>query len=79
MALSTVQTMLRYAQNGGYAVAAVNAENMEMVRAILAAAEEHHIREGVAVQEAQAMKQRFECRKDSQWFGWQPGQGFLRL
>ena len=40
MALVTSEKMLLDAQNGGYAVGAFNAENMEMVKAIIAAAEE---------------------------------------
>lgn len=40
MALTTVQGMLEKAQKAGYAIAAFNAENMEMVQAIIAAAEE---------------------------------------
>lgn len=40
MPLTTSKQMLLNAQKGGYAVGAFNAENMEMVQAILAAAEE---------------------------------------
>ena len=40
MPLVTSQQMLKDAQQGGYAVGAFNAENMEMVQAIVAAAEE---------------------------------------
>jgi fructose/tagatose bisphosphate aldolase len=36
----TSKEMLTEAQKGGYAVGAFNAENMEMIRAIIAAAEE---------------------------------------
>jgi tagatose 1,6-diphosphate aldolase GatY/KbaY len=40
MALVTSREMLKKAQEGGYAVGAFNTENMEMVQAIVAAAEE---------------------------------------
>ena len=40
MALVTSKEMLTKARKGGYAVGAFNAENMEMVKAIIAAAEE---------------------------------------
>ena len=40
MPLVTSKDMLSKAQNGGYAVGAFNAENMEMVKAIIQAAEE---------------------------------------
>ncbi len=40
MALTTTDLMLKNAQTGNYAVGAFNAENMEMVQAIVAAAEE---------------------------------------
>ena len=40
MPLTTTDSMLRKAQTGNYAVGAFNAENMEMVQAIIAAAEE---------------------------------------
>ncbi|QHQ60852.1 ketose-bisphosphate aldolase [Anaerocolumna sedimenticola] len=40
MALVTSEKMLLDAQRGGYAVGAFNVENMEMVKAVLAAAEE---------------------------------------
>lgn len=40
MALVTSKEMLKKAQEGGYAVGAFNAENMEMVKAIIQAAEE---------------------------------------
>lgn len=40
MALVTSEKMLLDAQKGGYAVGAFNVENMEMVKAVLAAAEE---------------------------------------
>jgi tagatose 1,6-diphosphate aldolase GatY/KbaY len=40
MPLTTTDTMLKKAQAGNYAVGAFNAENMEMVQAIIAAAEE---------------------------------------
>ena len=40
MALVTSKEMLEAAQRGGYAVGAFNAENMEMVKAIIKAAEE---------------------------------------
>lgn len=40
MALVTSKQMLLDAQNGGYAVGAFNVENMEMVKAVIAAAEE---------------------------------------
>ena len=40
MALVTSKEMLLKAQEGGYAVGAFNAENMEMVKAIIQAAEE---------------------------------------
>ena len=40
MSLVTSKEMLLDAQKGGYAVGAFNAENMEMVKAIVAAAEE---------------------------------------
>lgn len=42
MPLATSKQMLLDAQKGGYAVGAFNAENMEMVQAIIAAAEELH-------------------------------------
>ncbi|QAT50329.1 class II fructose-bisphosphate aldolase [Caproiciproducens sp. NJN-50] len=42
MPLTTSKQMLLDAQRGGYAVGAFNAENMEMVQAIIAAAEELH-------------------------------------
>lgn len=42
MPLVTSEKMLKDAQNGGYAVGAFNVENMEMVKAVLAAAEELH-------------------------------------
>lgn len=42
MPLTTSEQMLLDAQEGGYAVGAFNAENMEMVQAIIAAAEELH-------------------------------------
>ena len=42
MALVTSQSMLLDAQRRGYAVGAFNCENMEMVKAIIAAAEELH-------------------------------------
>lgn len=40
MSLTTSEKMLKDAQKGGYAVGAFNAENMEMVKAIIQAAEE---------------------------------------
>ena len=40
MPLVTSKEMLLKAQQGGYAVGAFNAENMEMVKAIIQAAEE---------------------------------------
>lgn len=40
MPLVTSENMLKEARNGGYAVAAFNIENMEMVKAIVAGAEE---------------------------------------
>ncbi len=40
MPLITTKEMLLAAQNGGYAVGAFNVENMEMVRAVISAAEE---------------------------------------
>ena len=40
MPLVTSKEMLQKAQQGGYAVGAFNAENMEMVKAIIQAAEE---------------------------------------
>lgn len=40
MPLTTSKEMLEKAQKGGYAVGAFNVENMEMVKAVLAAAEE---------------------------------------
>ena len=40
MPLVTSEEMLLKAQKGGYAVGAFNAENMEMVKAIIQAAEE---------------------------------------
>ena len=40
MSFVTSKQMLLDAQAGGYAVGAFNAENMEMVQAIIAAAEE---------------------------------------
>lgn len=40
MPLVTTEKMLRDAQKGGYAVGAFNVENMEMVQAVVAAAEE---------------------------------------
>lgn len=40
MALVTAKEMLLKAQKGGYAVGAFNVENMEMVKAVIAAAEE---------------------------------------
>ncbi|NCC45224.1 MAG: tagatose-bisphosphate aldolase subunit KbaY, partial [Clostridia bacterium] len=40
MPLATSKQMLLDAQKGGYAVGAFNAENMEMVKAIIKAAEE---------------------------------------
>ena len=40
MPLVTSKEMLSKAQEGGYAVGAFNAENMEMVKAIIQAAEE---------------------------------------
>ena len=40
MGLVTFKDMMRRAQDGGYAVGAFNVENMEMVKAVLAAAEE---------------------------------------
>ena len=42
MPLVTSKEMLLKAQKGGYAVGAFNAENMEMVKAVIAAAEELH-------------------------------------
>ncbi len=42
MALVTTKELLLKAQEGGYAVGAFNVENMEMVQAVLAAAEELH-------------------------------------
>lgn len=42
MPLVTTKEMLRKAQAGGYAVGAFNVENMEMVQAVIAAAEEMH-------------------------------------
>ncbi len=42
MPLTTSKQMLLDTQKGGYAVGAFNAENMEMVQAIIAAAEELH-------------------------------------
>lgn len=42
MSFVTSKEMLLNAQKGGYAVGAFNAENMEMVKAIIAAAEELH-------------------------------------
>ena len=40
MALVTTKQLLLDAQKGGYAVGAFNVENMEMVQAVVAAAEE---------------------------------------
>ena len=40
MPLVTSEAMLLAAQKGGYAVGAFNVENMEMVQAVVAAAEE---------------------------------------
>ena len=40
MPLVTSKEMLQKAQQGGYAVGAFNAENMEMVKAIIQAAKE---------------------------------------
>lgn len=40
MSLVTSEQMLRKAQEGGYAVGAFNVENMEMIKAVIAAAEE---------------------------------------
>ena len=40
MSLVTSKEMLLKAQQGGYAVGAFNVENMEMVKAVIAAAEE---------------------------------------
>ena len=40
MPLVTTKQMLLDAQKGGYAVGAFNVENMEMVQAVIAAAEE---------------------------------------
>lgn len=42
MALVTTKQLLLDAQKGGYAVGAFNVENMEMVQAVIAAAEEQH-------------------------------------
>lgn len=42
MSLVTSEQMLLDAQKGGYAVGAFNVENMEMVKAVIAAAEELH-------------------------------------
>lgn len=42
MSLVTSRDMLLEAQRGGYAVGAFNVENMEMVKAVIAAAEELH-------------------------------------
>ncbi len=42
MPLVTSEKMLADAQKGGYAVGAFNVENMEMVKAVIAAAEELH-------------------------------------
>ncbi len=42
MALVTTKKLLLDAQKGGYAVGAFNVENMEMVQAVVAAAEEMH-------------------------------------
>lgn len=42
MPLVTSEQMLTEAQKGGYAVGAFNVENMEMVKAVIAAAEELH-------------------------------------
>ena len=42
MSLVTTKQLLLDAQNGGYAVGAFNVENMEMVQAVVAAAEELH-------------------------------------
>ena len=42
MPLVTSEQMLLDAQKGGYAVGAFNVENMEMVKAVIAAAEELH-------------------------------------
>lgn len=42
MPLVTSEKMLSDAQKGGYAVGAFNVENMEMVKAVIAAAEETH-------------------------------------
>lgn len=42
MPLETSEKMLADAQKGGYAVGAFNVENMEMVKAVIAAAEELH-------------------------------------
>ena len=40
MSLVTTKQLLSEAQKGGYAVGAFNVENMEMVQAVIAAAEE---------------------------------------
>lgn len=42
MSLVTSYEMLQQAQKGGYAVGAFNVENMEMIKAVIAAAEEVH-------------------------------------
>ena len=42
MPLVTSEKMLLDAKKGGYAVGAFNVENMEMVKAVIAAAEELH-------------------------------------
>lgn len=42
MSLVTSKELMLKAQEGGYAIGAFNVENMEMVQAVLAAAEEMH-------------------------------------
>ena len=56
MPLVTSKEMLTKAQKGGYAVGAFNAENMEMVKAIIQAAEE--LKAPVMIQTTPSLQQR---------------------
>ena len=56
MPLVTSEEMLSKAQKGGYAVGAFNVENMEMVKAVIAAAEE--LKAPVMLQPSWQLRQR---------------------
>ena len=66
MPLVTSKEMLSKAQKGGYAVGAFNAENMEMVKAIIQAAEE--LKAPVMIQTTPPMRQSLQQKQRKHLF-----------